>query len=162
MQQAQIEAVEQSDTEQDDRMSALENDVDTWDDRIVVLEATDRDIQDRLATLEETILSKLCILISCYVPNSIRITLDSRNNTICSIFLQYLGWHVIVHLVTIKAPALTSTSIPSFALAEMGTMEKLANTVSQFRNSTNNVNFQSLSFEEFNLSPLLFSFFCHI
>ena len=32
-------------------------------------------------------------------------------------------------------------------------MEKLARTVSQFRNSANNVNFQSLSFNEFNFSP---------
>ena len=112
VQQAQIEAVEQSDTEQNDRMSALEDDVDTWDDRIVSLEAADRDIQGRLVTLEETVLSKSYILISCCVPNSIRITLDSRNNTICSISLQHLGWHVSVPLVTMKDPALTSTSIP--------------------------------------------------
>ena len=56
-QTVEIAAISQSDTEQNERMAVLEDDVDTWDDRIIALEAADRDIQDRLAKLEETILS---------------------------------------------------------------------------------------------------------
>ena len=64
-QNADIAAVVESDTEQEERISIIEDSVDTWDDRIVGLEAADREIQTRLATLEEIILSMLCILKSC-------------------------------------------------------------------------------------------------
>ena len=59
-QTVEIATISQSDSEQNERMSVLEDDVDTWDDRVIALEAADRDIQTRLATLEETILSIFC------------------------------------------------------------------------------------------------------
>ena len=70
-QNADIAAITESDTEQNERITVVEDIVDTWDDRIVALEAADRDIQGRLATLEETILSKFRILISCSVSNDL-------------------------------------------------------------------------------------------
>ena len=44
-------------TEQDDRLTATENNVDLWDDRIIALEVANMDIQERLTSMEETILS---------------------------------------------------------------------------------------------------------
>ena len=43
--------------EQDDRLTATENNVDLWDDRIITLEVANIDIQERLTTVEEIILS---------------------------------------------------------------------------------------------------------
>ena len=89
-QQAQIQAIEQSDTEQDDRMLVLEKDVDTWDDRIVILESSDRDIQDRLATLEETILSNTNIFIFIiFFQIAVIIEINHRNNALCFKLYSY-------------------------------------------------------------------------
>ena len=86
-QTVEIAAIAQSDTEQNDRILVLEDDVDTWDDRIVALEAVDRDIQDRLVTLEETVLSNICIFIFAI---HIQLCLFKRIHSGASPFLYHM------------------------------------------------------------------------
>ena len=69
-QEVQITALVTSDTNQNERMMILENEVDLWVDRIVALETVDTDVQQRLGDLEEIILGENSAQVNIFVRMS--------------------------------------------------------------------------------------------
>ena len=56
---ADITSLEENDVSQNERLGAVEDDVDEWDDKITALEVANVDITDRLITVEEILLGAL-------------------------------------------------------------------------------------------------------
>ena len=113
-------------------MSDLEDIVDSAEDDVTALNVENDEIQQRLTVLEETLIGTGCSLRQLpNFPFSI-IFLDTQLSILAidTIILFSVPWLVVpVHPVTVKAPALMSTSIRSSVCAEMGTLGKLANMV---------------------------------